>query len=85
MAPESFDIALRLAQAAATEQDYALAHWAVQRVQSYGHDHGVPMHVALATALLGIGRVAEALVEARHAQRIAPNDPSILALLSALR
>jgi len=85
LAPESFDIALRLAQSAAAEQDYAVALWAVERVRSYGHDHGVPMHVAIATALLGTGRVGDALVEARRAENMAPHDASVLALLSALR
>jgi 2-polyprenyl-3-methyl-5-hydroxy-6-metoxy-1,4-benzoquinol methylase len=85
LAPESFDIALRLAHSAAAEQDYAIALWALQRVRTYGQDHGVPMHVAIATALLGTGRIGEALSEARRAESMAPNDESVRALLSALR
>jgi hypothetical protein len=35
--------------------------------------------------LLGIGRIGEALVEARRAESMAPKDESVRALLSALR
>jgi tetratricopeptide (TPR) repeat protein len=84
LTPDSFDIALHLAHAAAEDSDYTLSVWALERVRAYGEDHGVPMHVALASALLGAGRVADAQLEARMAQSFAPFDPSVVALLEQL-
>jgi len=84
LAPDAFDIALHLAQAAAEDGDYTLAVWALERVRAYGEDHGVPMHIALASALLGAGRVADAQLEARMAQTFAPFDPSVMALVDQL-
>ena len=84
LAPESLDIALHLAQAAAHEGDYSLAVWALERVRSYGDDHGVAMHVAMASALLGAGRVADALLEAHLAEALAPFDDAVKALKAQL-
>ncbi|HKQ71028.1 MAG TPA: methyltransferase domain-containing protein [Polyangiaceae bacterium] len=81
LAPDSFDIALHLADAACAAGDAALAVWALERVRSYGEDNGVAMHVALGSALLVSGRSADALLEARLAQGIAPFDEAVTALV----
>ncbi len=84
LAPDSFDVALHLARAAAEDADYNLSVWALERVRAYGEDHGVPMHIALASALLGAGRIADARLEARLAQSFAPFDASVKALIAQL-
>jgi SAM-dependent methyltransferase len=85
LAPDSLEIAQNLAQAAAESRDFDVALWAFERVRGYGDDHGVELHVALASALVAADRLADALLEAQLAEKVSPGDPRILALLAQLK
>ncbi|HEY3594878.1 MAG TPA: tetratricopeptide repeat protein, partial [Polyangiaceae bacterium] len=82
LAPDSLDFAARLASAAIEEKDFSLAIFALERVRAYGDDHGAPLHIALAWALLSAGRGDDAMLEARVADRIAPGDPTVKTLFA---
>jgi hypothetical protein len=85
LAPDSLELAGRLAAAAIEESDFALALFALERVRAYGDDHGAALHIALAWALLCAGRRADALLEARVADQLAPGDPAVGDLLQRCR
>jgi hypothetical protein len=85
LAPDSLDVALSFAQAAAQEQECDLALWALERVRSYGDDHGTSLHLALASAMLGADRRADALLEAQLAEKIDPSDPGVADLMTQLK
>jgi SAM-dependent methyltransferase len=85
LAPDSLDVALQFAQEAAARQDCEQAVWALERVRSYGDDHGTALHLALAAALLGAGRGADALLEAQLAEKVSPGDPAVADLLAQLK
>jgi hypothetical protein len=57
----------------------------LERVRSYGDDHGTSLHLALASALLGGGRRADALLEAQLAEKVCPGDPAVVDLLAQLK
>jgi len=82
LAPDSLELATHLASAALLENDCDLAIFALERVRAYGDDHGAPLHIALAWALLSAGRTADALLETRMADKLAPGDPSVRSLVS---
>jgi SAM-dependent methyltransferase len=84
-APDSLDVALRLADLAALPPDHELAVWALERVRSYGDDHGIALQLALASALRGAGRRADALLEAQLAEKLSPGDPAAANLLAQLK
>jgi len=81
LAPDSLDVAARLASVAIEERDADLAIFALERVRAYGDDHGASLHIALAWALLSAGRRADALLEARVADRLSPGDPAVRTLV----
>jgi SAM-dependent methyltransferase len=85
LAPYALEIALSVAQAAVKVEDYDLAVWALERVRSYGDDHGTSLHLALASALLGAGRRADASLEVQLAEKLCPGDPSVADLLVQLK
>jgi predicted TPR repeat methyltransferase len=85
LAPDSIDIALQLAQTAAARQDCDLAVWALERVRSYDDDHGPALHLALASALLGADRRADALLEIQLAEKVSPGDAGVVELMAQLR
>jgi predicted TPR repeat methyltransferase len=85
LAPDSFDVAMRVAQIAAQDHDFDLAIWALERVRAYGDDHGSSLHLALASAMLGGGRRADALLEAQLAEKVNPGDADVIALLAQLK
>jgi SAM-dependent methyltransferase len=85
LAPDSLNIALRLADVAAERRDAELAVWALERVRSYGDDHGTALHLAIAAALDTAGRTADALLEVQLAQKIAPGDPAVDVWMARLK
>jgi SAM-dependent methyltransferase len=85
LVPDSLEIALSFAQAAAQQEQCELAVWALERVRSYGDDHGTALHLALASALLGAGRRADAVLEAQLAEKVNPNDPGVAELMTQLK
>ena len=85
LAPDSLEIALSFAQAATEQQQCDLAVWALERVRAYGDDHGTSIHLALASAMLGAGRRADALLEAQLAERVNPHDPGVADLMAQLK
>jgi tetratricopeptide (TPR) repeat protein len=85
LSPDSLEIATHLAACALKEEDSDLAIFALERVRNYGDDHGAPLHIALASALLAAGKRADALLEARLAQKLAPGDKAILELVANLQ
>jgi SAM-dependent methyltransferase len=85
LAPDSLEIALSFAQAAAQHQQCDLAVWALERVRSYGDDHGTSLHLAIASAMLGAGRRADALLEAQLAEKTNPTDPGVVDLMAQLK
>jgi SAM-dependent methyltransferase/Flp pilus assembly protein TadD len=82
LAPDSLDVAARLASVSIEEQDSDLAIFALERVRAYGDDHGASLHIALGWALLSAGRKADALLEARVAARLLPGDPGVRTLVA---
>jgi SAM-dependent methyltransferase len=85
LAPDSLVVAIQYAQAAAQGQECDLAAWALERVRSYGDDHGISLHLAIAAALLGAGRKADALLEMQLAEKISPGDPGVADLMAQLK
>lgn len=85
LAPDSLDIALSFAQVAAQAGQCDLAVWALERVRSYGDDYGTALHLALASAMLGADRRADALLEAQLAEKVSPNDPGVVDLMAQLK
>jgi SAM-dependent methyltransferase len=85
LVPDSLDVALNFAQAAARHQECDLAVWALERVRSYGDDTSTALHLALASSLLGAGRRADALLEAQLAEKVNPHDPGVVDLMSQLK
>jgi SAM-dependent methyltransferase len=85
LAPDSLDVAMRVAQMAAHDENFERALWVLERVRSYGDDHGTSLHLALASALLGAGRRADAMLEAQLAEKRVPGDPDVVALMAQLK
>jgi len=85
LAPDSLDIALHLAQIAAQAEDCDLAVWALERVRAYEDDHGITLHLALASAMLGAGRQKDALLEVRLAEKQRPDDEGVAQLMAQLK
>ncbi|HMJ52662.1 MAG TPA: methyltransferase domain-containing protein [Polyangiaceae bacterium] len=85
LAPDSLEVALHFAQAAAQGRECDRAVWALERVRSYGDDYGTALHLALASALLGAERRADALLEVQLAQKVSPDDPGVADLMAQLK
>jgi SAM-dependent methyltransferase len=85
LAPDSLDVALHLTELAVGQLEPELAVWALERVRSYGDDHGTTLHIALASALERAGRQADALLEAQLALKIDPRDDRVRELIAQLK
>lgn len=85
LAPDSLDVALRLAEIATHRREPELAVWALERVRSYGDDHGTALHIALAAALDSVGRQADAILELQLAQKTNPDDPAVADWMARLK
>ncbi|MET0593553.1 MAG: methyltransferase domain-containing protein [Polyangiaceae bacterium] len=85
LAPDSLDVALRLADLATARREPDLAVWALERVRSYADDHGTALHIALAAALDAAGRQADAMLELQLAQKISPDDPAVADWIARLK
>jgi Flp pilus assembly protein TadD len=85
LAPDSLDVALEFAQQAAARHACDQAVWALERVRSYEDDHGTALHLALASAMLGVGRPADALLEVQLADKLRPGDPGVADMIAQLR
>ncbi|MCC6902985.1 MAG: methyltransferase domain-containing protein [Polyangiaceae bacterium] len=83
LAPDDFDLARALSEAASRLGDGGPGVAALERVRAYGDDHGASLHVELARALLAQGRRADAELEARLARARHPEDPDVIELWSS--
>lgn len=83
LAPDDVGIVTGLGQAAAARGEYHYAICAFDRARAYGDEFGAEFHVTLGWLLLADGRRHDAVLEARHAQALDPNDPSARELLEA--
>lgn len=84
LAPDDFDVARALSEAAACLGDGGPGVAALERVRSYGDDVGAALHVELARALFAQGRRADAELEARLARARHPDDPEVIELWNSL-
>jgi SAM-dependent methyltransferase len=85
LAPDNLDFAVRLADAATRRNEPTLAVHVLERLRSYGDDHGPALHVAMASALRAAGRLLDARLEARMALARAPQEPSVVKLCRDLQ
>lgn len=83
LAPDDVGIVTGLGRAAAARGEYHYAICAFDRARAYGDEFGPEFHVTLGWLLLADGRRNDALLEARHAQALAPDDPSARELFEA--
>ncbi len=80
LAPDDFDIARALSEAAARLGDTGTGIAALERVRAYGDDLGASLHVELARNLLAHGRRADAELEARLARAKEPEGAEVIEL-----
>jgi len=83
LAPDDVGIVTGLGRAAAALGEYHYAICAFDRARSYGDEFGPEFHVTLGWLLLADGRRQDAVLEARHAQALSPDDQSARELLEA--
>lgn len=83
LAPDDVGIVTGLGRAAAARGEYHYAICAFDRASAYGDEFGPEFHVTLGWLLLADGRRHDAVLEARHAQALSPDDPSARELLAA--
>lgn len=83
LAPDDLGIVTGLGRSAAARGDYHYAICAFDRARAYGDDLGPEFHVTLGWLLLADGRRHDAVLEARHAQALAPDDVSARELYEA--
>jgi Flp pilus assembly protein TadD len=83
LAPDDIGIVTGLGRAAAARGEYHYAICAFDRARAYGDEFGPEFHVTLGWLLLADGRRHDAVLEARHAQALAPEDPFARELLTA--
>jgi tetratricopeptide (TPR) repeat protein len=83
LAPDDVGIVTGLGRAAAARGEYHYAICAFDRARAYGDEFGSEFHVTLGWLLLADGRRHDAVLEARHAQALAPQDQSARELLEA--
>lgn len=83
LAPDDFDLARALSEAASRLGDGGPGVAALERVRAYGDDQGASLHVELSRALLAQGRRADAELEARLARARHPEDPEVIELWSS--
>lgn len=83
LAPDDVGIVTGLGHAAAARGEYHYAICAFDRARGYGDEFGPEFHVTLGWLLLADGRRHDAVLEARHAQALSPDDVSARELLEA--
>jgi tetratricopeptide (TPR) repeat protein len=83
LAPDDVGIVTGLAHAAAARGEYHYAICAFDRARAYGDEFGAEFHVTLGWLLLADGRRHDAVLEARHAQALAPADLAAQELFEA--
>jgi tetratricopeptide (TPR) repeat protein len=83
LAPDDVGIVTGLGRAAAARGEYHYAICAFDRARAYGDEFGPEFHVTLGWLLLAEGRRHDALLEARQAQALAPNDEGARELYEA--
>jgi tetratricopeptide (TPR) repeat protein len=83
LAPDDVGIVTGLGRAAAARGEYHYAICAFDRARAYGDEFGSEFHVTLGWLLLADGRRHDAVLEARHAQALSPDDDSARELYEA--
>jgi tetratricopeptide (TPR) repeat protein len=83
LAPDDVGIVTGLGRAAAARGEYHYAICAFDRARAYGDEFGPEFHVTLGWLLLADGRRHDAVLEARHAQALSPDDTSARELFEA--
>lgn len=83
LAPDDVGIVTGLGRAAAARGEYHYAICAFDRARAYGDEFGPEFHVTLGWLLLADGRRHDAVLEARHAQALSPDDQSARELYEA--
>jgi tetratricopeptide (TPR) repeat protein len=83
LAPDDVGIVTGLGRAAAARGEYHYAICAFDRARAYCDEFGPEFHVTLGWLLLAAGRRHDALLEARQAQALAPDDESARELFEA--
>jgi Flp pilus assembly protein TadD len=83
LAPDDVGIVTGLGRAAAARGEYHYAICAFDRARAYGDEFGPEFHVTLGWLLLADGRRHDAVLEARHAQALSPDDASARELYEA--
>ena len=83
LAPDDVGIVTGLGRSAAARGEYHYAICAFDRARAYGDDFGPEFHVTLGWLLLADGRRHDAVLEARHAQALSPDDENARELFEA--
>jgi Flp pilus assembly protein TadD len=83
LAPDDVGIVTGLGRAAAARGEYHYAICAFDRARAYGDEFGPEFHITLGWLLLADGRRHDAVLEARHAQALSPDDVAARELLAA--
>jgi tetratricopeptide (TPR) repeat protein len=83
LAPDDVGIVTALGRSAAARGEYHYAICAFDRARAYGDEFGPEFHITLGWLLLADGRRHDAVLEARHAQALAPDDPHARELFEA--
>lgn len=83
LAPDDVGIVTGLGRAAAARGEFHYAICAFDRARAYGDEFGLEFHVTLGWLLLADGRRHDAVLEARHAQALDPEDQSARELFEA--
>jgi tetratricopeptide (TPR) repeat protein len=83
LAPDDVGIVTGLGRSAAARGEYHYAICAFDRARAYGDEFGPEFHVTLGWLLLADGRRHDAVLEARHAQALSPEDENARELFEA--
>jgi tetratricopeptide (TPR) repeat protein len=83
LAPDDVGIVTGLGRCAAARGEYHYAICAFDRARAYGDEFGPEFHVTLGWLLLADGRCHDAVLEARHAQALSPQDEAARELFRA--
>jgi tetratricopeptide (TPR) repeat protein len=83
LAPDDVGIVTGLGRSAAARGEYHYAICAFDRARAYGDEFGPEFHVTLGWLLLADGRRHDAVLEARHAQALSPDDENARELFEA--
>ncbi|HYP86706.1 MAG TPA: class I SAM-dependent methyltransferase [Polyangiaceae bacterium] len=83
LAPDDVGIVTALGRYAAARGEYHYAICAFDRARAYGDEFGPEFHVTLGWLLLADGRRHDAVLEARHAQALSPDDEAARELFVA--